>query len=345
MFNTLTSLSQAQSSIIPKTFLESIPSSSFMPPKRFGDSIPTSETEARSISGGRVSEGSSETNGSVVANYIPLIDSVYCNLAEMYVTKPVFVINTVNKSNVHLTPLTTLRQVNRALADGYASAMRMYAREGLGRLSRVENSGTVTTDEYKRIFMTPTSSWLSMGVVDRLLTEEDASEQNGIRFLFEEGVASMFSFLGFPKNNPSTSAVDIATTAIIVSGVTADVENIWGPDVKVGMKLFFIFSRLKTSKTEWKQFAFQPWCGFEDPPITDLEYLDITGNIRYGMAIQIGVVQNYATATLERADPGYIREVIGYYQPSRLPVTDQPGQASLVVNICRRPGTSLPFYF
>jgi hypothetical protein len=265
----------------------------------------------------------------------------------MYSTKPVFVINTVTKSNPHITPLTTLRQVNRALADGYNSAMKLYSRQGpkMTQPSPIEASGSLTADEYKRIFLTPTVNWLSMQVVDRIISEEDTSERNGIRYLFEEGVASMFSFLGFPMKNPSNSGVDIATIAIIVGGVSSGVENIWGPDVKVGMKLFLLFSRLKIGESRWGQFAFQPWCGYDDPSLADLEYLDIAGNIRYGLAIHIGVVQNYATASLEVEDPGYIREIVGYYPPTRLPVTDQPGKASLVVHISKRPGTSLPFYF
>lgn len=337
------------SSMPPNQFLTTVPTS-FTPPKRFGDSIPSSMSDASRI-GIKVQEGSTQAQGSVTVNVVfkePRRDE-YGYVYELQIGQPLFVTKQDDPNEVGT--FNNLRQVNQILAAGYNKAIFLFSKQSSSKDPSVITQGILSRSEYKRLFSSSTETWINLPFVENIFNNSKKKDASAINYLFEEGVREAFAFFGFLQY-PLTPDIGLIQGSVVVSNIVNDVENIFGPHVTPGKRLFFIFKRVERAPGKWGAFAFHPYCDHYPPAMCDRAYMDVSGVTRYGPVVEIGIVQTTGFQSPTHSpffpsfDNEYTREAIGISATApRESILKSPGKTPLTVCLKHRVGTAIPFHF
>lgn len=237
----------------------------------------------------------------------------------------------------HMTVLN-LRQVNTLLEEGYTTAFKLWSNK-----TRVVQAKVLTSEEYDLLFDTPTVKWQTYDFFNKMLLNQDFKDYHCIRYLYEEGCRSLFTFIGCYQNQDPVDTSRI-TIGIAHAGSIDAVENVFSNELISGEHVGFVFKRFfNPDNQKYGAFKFVPWHGDEPIPSNAI-YDDFFGCRRSGVVTKIGTFDRW----LEK-DPkmslSFRFELHGIL-PAKRPVNPN----AVVVGCARyhfepRKGLRIPWYF
>lgn len=224
----------------------------------------------------------------VTVNYTPYMwEGQYPFHTELFQGVPIFMFKQDPKV-VGTTPiLLTLKHVNDALRQGYEEAVEMWADKEF----IVTREKILTSAQYDELFTTPTKHWNKLPYVQRLVSDAKNVDYQSFRYLYKDGVAGMFTFVGY--NTGSYDDRPLQSIAVAVHGSVQNVVNFWTPTPMTRSIIGFVLKRVKNPSTgRYGAFAYdpRPFKAGKAPTPDDTSYFDFTSYLDYGPAEQIGTI-------------------------------------------------------
>jgi hypothetical protein len=116
-----------------------------------------------------------------------------------------------------------------------------------------------------------------------------------LEYLSQQGILKKINILGGIVNDMGATSGYNTEFKVLNVGVKHIVylDNIWGKDTDPSTNLWLILKRLYNNQNEeYEEFALVPYSSLEnmEPPLKQLQYRDISGNLQKGRAFYIGRV-------------------------------------------------------
>jgi hypothetical protein len=275
----------------------------------------------------------------VTVNYTPYMwDGQYPFHTELFQGVPIFMFKQDPKI-VGTTPiLLSLKHVNDSLRQGYEDAVQMWKDRDF-----IVQEKILTGEQYDQLMSTPTRLWNRLPYVQALVSDPKRVEYQSFRYLYKDGIAGMFAFVGY--NTSSYDDMPLQSIAVAVHGSVQDVVNFWTPTPMTRNIIGFVLKRVQDPRTgRYGAFAYdpRPFKSGKAPTIDATAYYDVTGHRDFGPAEQIGTIDE-KTVRVD-FDQGVIDEYSGItHSASEFhKIGSQP--TSLRIRLHPRPGLKVPWF-
>lgn len=222
------------------------------------------------------------------------------------------------KASVQVTYEKSIRALNLFLEERGAEARAFWLRRASGAPSLAEKEGIISREQYDHLMRTPTSAWMRDDIVKYILTDEQNYNRQLLRYLFSDGIVSMWNFIGFKPNEDAPMISTTLTDALKPSGMHAlsfsghiiSVNNLWGNSIRSFDILGFSLDPIKEEGDRKGIFILQPVRSHTK--CTGRVYFDVSGFPLHSHIYWIGTVKDWTskpTPVDEQAVWAYLRLV------------------------------------
>lgn len=121
----------------------------------------------------------------------------------------------------------------------------------------------------------------------------------GLRFLYAGSIMDHWNFLGVVRSssNDTGQANNLTNTnsgrgtavGVTFTKKVYELTNVWGNNLSIGDKLWFVLTRIKNAKGDWGEFQLVPYSnGRNKPSIGERTYIDMSGKQAYAPVFYVG---------------------------------------------------------